>query len=89
MQNEAPPVNRSTKVAPLITRRKVAMLEAGLTGLEIALDLGITKQAVSAVINGRKSTPRVQQAIADRCGLPLEELFPPELQPDESTSVAA
>lgn len=72
----APQSDRSTKVAPLIVARKVAMLRAGVTGLDIAGELGISKQAVSAVINGRKHTPRVKEAIARHCGVPVEELFP-------------
>ncbi|WP_396215735.1 helix-turn-helix transcriptional regulator [Gemmatimonas sp.] len=55
------------------------MLEAGVTGLEIAERLEITKQAVSQVITGRSTSRRVQEAIAEACGVPLDDLFPPEL----------
>ncbi len=88
MPDKPEAVDRSTKVAPIITRRKVAMLEAGVTGLGIAKGLGITKQAVSDVIKGRKSTPRVQKAIADACGMDVEELFPAKAAEEPQASAA-
>lgn len=79
-------VDRSTKVPGLITRRKVALMEAGVSGLQIAEQLGITKQAVSRVINGHANSERVQRAIAAACGVAVEELFPsdaPAAKPSE------
>lgn len=76
MPKAKPRVDQSTKLAALVQRRKVAMLEAGVSGLDIATALNVSKQAVSNVIRGRKKTQRIAEAIARACRRPVEELFP-------------
>ena len=47
-----------------------------ITGLDIAKKLGISKQAVSAVVNGRTRSRVVRQAIAEAINKPVSEVFP-------------
>jgi Helix-turn-helix. len=60
----------------LVRERKAALALAGLTGADIARQIGVTKAAVSAVILGHTRNPRIRVAIAHACGQPVEVLFP-------------
>jgi transcriptional regulator with XRE-family HTH domain len=48
----------------------------GLTITSIAKDLGVSKQAVALVIEGRQTSARIAQRVADAIQLPIEEVFP-------------
>jgi DNA-binding XRE family transcriptional regulator len=48
----------------------------GLTITSIAKSIGVTKQAVSLIIERRQSSARIAQAVADAIERPLEEVFP-------------
>lgn len=54
----------------------VAMKAARVTQAQVARSLGCTEAFVWQVIDGRRSTARVQDAIAAAVGLPVAELFP-------------
>jgi len=49
---------------------------AGSSFNDIARDLGVTHSTVLAVSNGRGGSSRVQLAISEKIGVPLEELWP-------------
>lgn len=51
-------------------------LADGLTITQIANSLGVSKQAVSIVIERRQTSRRIAQAVADAIGRPLHEVFP-------------
>ena len=56
-------------------RARHLLLDAGISGADIARRLGITRQAVADVISGRRSNPRIRKAIADACGVTVESLW--------------
>lgn len=43
---------------------------------EIAESLGVNASLVSRVVNGKGRSARVERAIADAIGLPIEKVFP-------------
>ena len=49
---------------------------AGVKQKDIAAQVGVTPQFVNSVVNGRRATPRVAQAIAAALGRPISELWP-------------
>lgn len=57
---------------------KAAMILKGISQTEIATELGRDRTEVSAVINGRRTTLYIRQAIARAIGKPLLEVFPDE-----------
>jgi transcriptional regulator with XRE-family HTH domain len=57
--------------------RKAKLLLSGRSQMEIAEELGVVPQHVSEVIRGERRSKRVEQAIADALGLPIEEVFDP------------
>lgn len=58
-----------------IKRRKDALYMAGYTQTMIAERLNVSKNAVSLVIRGGIRSRRIEQAIADACGVPRRRLF--------------
>ena len=55
---------------------KYQLAKKGLTLSAIANQLGVKRQTVSLIANGRFSSRRISQAIADAMEMPLEEVFP-------------
>jgi len=55
----------------------VALAERDMSISGLARELGVSKQYVSAVISGRRISPKTQQRIADFLGKPADYLFPP------------
>ena len=49
---------------------------AGVKQKDIAAQVGVTPQFVNSVVNGRRATPRVVQAIAAALGRSVSELWP-------------
>lgn len=83
-------VDRSTNLSALVKRRKAALVMAGVKSAEIAEQLGISKQAISKVLNGHAPSARVERAIARACRMPVTELFPDhDLSEAEATTAAA
>ena len=60
--------------------RKAALYRSGKTGKQIADDLGVSPELVSAVLAGRRTdgpdARRVMAHLAELFGVPLEEVFP-------------
>jgi lambda repressor-like predicted transcriptional regulator len=57
---------------------KILLIEKGISQAAIARSEGISSAAVSQVISGVRIMPRVRAAIAEACGVPVEELWPAE-----------
>jgi hypothetical protein len=57
--------------------RKVELLRAGVTMSEIAreLDPPVSPNHVSKVIAGERRSPRIERAIAEKIGIPVEQVF--------------
>lgn len=58
------------------TRVRVAMLRKRVTQAQIARQLDIRDAAVWSVIEGKRTTARIQDAIAAAVGQPVTQLFP-------------
>lgn len=56
--------------------RRAELVRRGVKVASIARELGITGPSVSQVINERRSTPRIKEAIAKAIGKPVDEVFP-------------
>jgi transcriptional regulator with XRE-family HTH domain len=55
--------------------RKAEMVLRQVTQQDIANGLGLTQSHVSEVIRGKRRSPRVEQAVAEALGRPVEEVF--------------
>jgi len=55
--------------------------KAGVTQVSIANMLKIRPSSVHNVITGKRSTPRIRQAIALAIGLPVSAVFPTDKEP--------
>jgi len=49
---------------------KIEMLKKGITGGQIARNLGVTRAAVSITISGKIRSRRIRKAICEATGLP-------------------
>lgn len=58
------------------TRIRMALLAAGYTQANIARACSVEATTVSAVVNGRGRSKRIEERIALMTGLPLAELWP-------------
>ena len=60
--------------------RKVELLRKGVSMSEIAreLDPPVSLNHVSRVVAGERRSPRVEAAIAEAIGLPLDAVFDPQ-----------
>jgi transcriptional regulator with XRE-family HTH domain len=60
-----------------ITGNKVKALIniRNLSQKDLAFRIGVTQSEVSRVINGKRKTAYIRQAIANELGLPVERLF--------------
>jgi transcriptional regulator with XRE-family HTH domain len=60
--------------------RKAALYRSGKSGKQIADELGVSPELVSAVIAGRRvdgpSARRVMERLAEIFGVPIDEVFP-------------
>jgi DNA-binding XRE family transcriptional regulator len=63
-------------VTPL--KRKLRMMERGVTQQKLADKLGVTQEAVSSVMRGRTRTPRIRAAICQALGWPERRIWPDE-----------
>ena len=58
------------------TAIKEELTARGIQYKDLAAELGVTKGALSLVINGKSVSDRVQRAIAEKLGRAPEDLFP-------------
>ena len=61
---------------PIINIRKSLHKLTGVTQLEIARRIGISRQGVTKYIEGRREKIEIKAQIAEIWGIPTEELFP-------------
>ena len=54
---------------------KVELLRKGVTLQAIADDLKVSQPHVSQVVWGKRRSPRVEQAVADAIGRPVNKVF--------------
>lgn len=59
-------------------RVKIEMIKKNITQKELAQRLGISLPHLNLIINGKRKTPWIQQAIAEILGVSREELFSEE-----------
>lgn len=52
------------------------MMRAGITQAAIAKRIGVQRQTVYMVINGRAVSHRIRQAIAESVGMDLKRIWP-------------
>jgi transcriptional regulator with XRE-family HTH domain len=57
--------------------RKSKLILGQILQRDIAEKLGLSEIQVSAVVRGERRSARVEQAVADAIGMPVEEVFPP------------
>lgn len=62
------------QMKPKEIRSKLILKE--VTGKMIADELGVTKQAISMTIYGKRKNPKIRQGIAKHLGLSIEFLWP-------------
>lgn len=55
---------------------RAELVRRGITGASIARELGYTKAHVSAIIKGIRKNAQVQQLIADKLGMPFNQVWP-------------
>lgn len=57
--------------------RKIELMRSHTTMSQIARDLGVTVQHVSAVVGDKRRSPSIERAVADAIGRDVEDVFPP------------
>ena len=67
------PQNKKTHKRYLKIR--TLMLRRGITGGDIGRYIGVTRNAVNAVIKGFWPSPRVEMAVSEILGVPYEKLW--------------
>lgn len=60
--------------------RRAELVRNGKTLADIARALGVTGPHVSQVVAGKRRSPRVERAVADAIGQPVDVVFEPEYQ---------
>lgn len=55
--------------------RKAELVRKGLSMSDVARQLGLSANHVSKVIAGERRSPRVERAVADAIGKPVEKVF--------------
>lgn len=56
-------------------RRKVLMLEAGLSQAEVARSLNVKRSTVCGVVSGKKKSRRIMRYIARRLGMKMADFW--------------
>jgi lambda repressor-like predicted transcriptional regulator len=76
MPSKARQGDKSAKLTPLQLRRKIALLEKGLSVADIARKANVSRQTAWEVLMDRCTSQRVQGVYAELTGKPMEYLFP-------------
>jgi len=71
------------------TERKIKLLQSGITEIEIARKLNVTRQAINNEMRGENKSRRIRAALADLLQTPEAELFPERIQAEEKINDAA
>ncbi|HEA67968.1 MAG TPA: XRE family transcriptional regulator [Desulfobacterales bacterium] len=61
---------------PLPNIRKSLHKLTGISQPDMAQSVNTSRQNITHIIDGRRQTPKLQKAIADIYGIPVDELFP-------------
>lgn len=69
--------SKQRKLTPLQRRRKIALLDAGITAADVARAAGVRRPMVSQLIYGAARSARVEAVFAQLTNKRVEELFPP------------
>jgi transcriptional regulator with XRE-family HTH domain len=67
---------KDTSMDMPVVELKIAMLLAGVTQKEIAERVGVTRQAVSLVVNKQYVSHRIRVAIAESLGMDIKRIWP-------------
>lgn len=51
------------------------LIDADLTGAQLARDLGVSKQMVSLTLTGRRENPWIRRELASRLGMTYREMW--------------
>lgn len=70
------PLTKSSKLTPLQLRRKIGLLERGVTAADIGRDLGKSRQAVTMVLLDQMRSREIELRICEVLGEKAEDLFP-------------
>lgn len=70
------PPNRDRELLAAHERRKMELRLNGTSLAALSRDLGVSKTTLSWVSLRKLSVPRVEQAIAEAIGRPVDEVFP-------------
>lgn len=68
--------DKSAKLTPLQLRRKIALLEAGVSVADVAREASVSRQTAWLVLMDRCSSRRVRETYARLTGQRVERLFP-------------
>jgi len=60
-------------------RIRSLMIAACVTAVDVAGECGVHPSFVGHVISGRVKTERIRRAIANRLGVQVEDLWPPDI----------
>lgn len=64
------------KLTPLQRRRKIALMDAGITAADVAREAGCARGMVSQMILDDARSQRIAEVFARMTGRPIEDLFP-------------
>ena len=59
-----------------VSIRQAISLLTGIYHEALAEEFGVSRGYVTLIISGVRKTPQVQKKLADKWGVPVEELFP-------------
>lgn len=60
----------------IVSLRKAALAAVGYNAAKVAAEMGLARQTVGMVINGKATSARVEEKVAEITGHPREKLFP-------------
>lgn len=71
--------DKSGKLSPLVRRRKIALMDRGVSVASVArsIEPPVSRQFAWTVLHGVERSRRVEEAFAAAIGEPVDELFPP------------
>lgn len=56
--------------------RKAMMVRRQVRQIDLAEELGVSQSSVSQALSGERRSARIEQAIAEALGMPVEDVFP-------------
>lgn len=71
------------------TKRKIILLQTGVTEVKVAHELGVTRQAVNNEMRGERKSARIREALCKMTNTPEEKFFPEHVQAEEPEAAQA